>query len=138
MHRRNHATQKAFYRQQASECAAAASTTSVAEVKQAYLDLEQGWLSLTPNAEISRYRYRLETLSQRRRLTSQSERELLSEVNTKNRARMPSRSPQDGDGGVIDAIACGRQAVTGAYEQILFSERSGLYQTRAGAIEAQT
>jgi hypothetical protein len=53
MHRRNHANQKAFYRQQASECAAAASATSVAEVKQAYLDLEQGWLSLTPNAEES-------------------------------------------------------------------------------------
>jgi hypothetical protein len=51
MYRRNHANQKAFYRQQASECAAAASATSVAEVKQAYLDLEQGWLSLAPSGD---------------------------------------------------------------------------------------
>ena len=51
MHRRNRADQKAYYRRQASECAAAASATSVAEVKQAYLDLEQGWLSLAPDGE---------------------------------------------------------------------------------------
>jgi hypothetical protein len=48
MHRGNSANQKAYYRRQASECAAAASATSVAEVKQAYIDLEQGWLSLAP------------------------------------------------------------------------------------------
>jgi hypothetical protein len=48
MHRGNSANQKAYFRRQASECAAAASATSVAEVKQAYLDLEQGWLALAP------------------------------------------------------------------------------------------
>lgn len=51
MHRRKRADQTAYYRRQASECAAAASVTSVAEVRQAYLDLEQGWLSLAPKAE---------------------------------------------------------------------------------------
>jgi hypothetical protein len=40
-----------FYRQEASECAAAAPTTSIAEIKQAYLELEQGWLCLTPKPE---------------------------------------------------------------------------------------
>jgi hypothetical protein len=51
MHRRNHADQKAYCHRQASECAAAASATSVTEVKQAYLDLEQGWLSLAPKGK---------------------------------------------------------------------------------------
>ena len=37
-----------YYRQEASACAAAAVTTAVAEIKQAYLELEQGWLCLTP------------------------------------------------------------------------------------------
>jgi hypothetical protein len=37
-----------YYRQQASACAAAAVTTDIAEIKQAYLELEQGWLCLTP------------------------------------------------------------------------------------------
>jgi hypothetical protein len=36
------------YRQEASACAAAAVTTAIAEIKQAYLELEQGWLCLTP------------------------------------------------------------------------------------------
>lgn len=51
MHRRYRADQKAYCHHQASECATAASATSVAEVKQAYLDLEQGWLSLAPKSK---------------------------------------------------------------------------------------
>jgi hypothetical protein len=35
-----------YYRQEASACAAAAVTTAIAEIKQAYLELEQGWLCL--------------------------------------------------------------------------------------------
>jgi hypothetical protein len=37
-----------YYRQEASACAAAAATTAIAEIKQAYLELEQGWLCLNP------------------------------------------------------------------------------------------
>jgi len=40
-----------FYRQEASACATAALATSIAEIKQAYLELEQGWLCLTPKPE---------------------------------------------------------------------------------------
>jgi hypothetical protein len=40
-----------FYRQEASACATSALTTSIAEIKQAYLELEQGWLCLTPKPE---------------------------------------------------------------------------------------
>jgi hypothetical protein len=54
MHRRNDAEQTAYYRQQASSCATAALTTAIDEVKQAYLDLEQGWLCLAPKVETSR------------------------------------------------------------------------------------
>jgi len=42
-----------FYRREASACATAALTTSIAEIKQAYLELEQGWLCLTPKPENS-------------------------------------------------------------------------------------
>jgi hypothetical protein len=41
----------AHYRQEASACAAKALTTPIAEIKQAYRDLEQGWLCLAPKAE---------------------------------------------------------------------------------------
>jgi hypothetical protein len=52
------------------------------------------------------------------------------------RAIAKLKSLQDGDTGVIDAIACGRQAVP-ALRRILFErERSGLYQTRRRAVEA--
>ncbi len=54
MHRHKDAELTAYYRQQASSCATAALTTAIAEVKQAYLDLEQGWLCLTPKVETSR------------------------------------------------------------------------------------
>lgn len=37
-----------YYRRQASACATAAVATAIAEVKQAYLELEQGWLCLAP------------------------------------------------------------------------------------------
>lgn len=43
--------QTIYYRQQASACAAAAVVSTVAHVKQAYLDLEQGWLCLVPKPE---------------------------------------------------------------------------------------
>jgi hypothetical protein len=40
-----------FYRHEAAACATAALATSIAEIKQAYLELEQGWLCLTPKPE---------------------------------------------------------------------------------------
>jgi len=43
----------AYYHQQASACATAALTTAIAEVRQAYLDLEQGWLCLAPKVDES-------------------------------------------------------------------------------------
>jgi len=42
-----------FYRQEASACATAALMTGIAEIKQAYLELEQGWLCLAPKPENS-------------------------------------------------------------------------------------
>lgn len=54
MHRHKDSERTAYYRQQASWCATAAVTAAVAEVKQAYLDLEQGWLCLAPKVETSR------------------------------------------------------------------------------------
>jgi hypothetical protein len=45
---RNDVERAERYRQEASACARAALTTAVAEIKQAYLELEQGWLSLAP------------------------------------------------------------------------------------------
>jgi HEAT repeat protein len=72
-------------------------------------------------------------------VTSQSELELpqRSKFPQKiERAIAKLKSLQDGDAGVIDAIACGRQAVP-ALRQILFErERSGLYQTRCRTVEA--
>jgi hypothetical protein len=41
----------AYCRKQAAECAAAAIATALAEVKEAYLNLEQGWLKLAPEVE---------------------------------------------------------------------------------------
>lgn len=53
MDRLTDAKRATFYRQEAFACAAAALTTSIAEIKQAYLELEQGWLCLTPKPENS-------------------------------------------------------------------------------------
>lgn len=53
MHPHKEAKRTAYYRQQASACATAALTTAIAEVRQAYLDLEQGWLCLAPKVEAS-------------------------------------------------------------------------------------
>ncbi len=50
MHPHKDAERTAYYRQQASSCATAALITAIAEIKQAYLDLEQGWLCLAPKA----------------------------------------------------------------------------------------
>jgi hypothetical protein len=41
----------ALCRKQAAECAAAATATVLAEVKEAYLNLEQGWLQLAPEIQ---------------------------------------------------------------------------------------
>jgi hypothetical protein len=40
-----------YCRRQAAECAAAAAATAIFDVKEAYLNLEQGWLKLAPEAE---------------------------------------------------------------------------------------
>jgi hypothetical protein len=48
MHPHKDAERTAYYRQQASSCATAALITAIAEIRQAYLDLEQGWLCLAP------------------------------------------------------------------------------------------
>ena len=45
------AKQTAYYRRQSYACATAASATAIAEVKEAYLNLEQGWLCLAPKVE---------------------------------------------------------------------------------------
>jgi hypothetical protein len=50
-HPHKDAERTAYYHQQASACATAAVTTVIAEVRQAYLDLEQGWLCLAPKVE---------------------------------------------------------------------------------------
>jgi hypothetical protein len=42
--------QNAYYAEQAAKCAAAALITTIAEIKQAYLDLEQGWRQLIPES----------------------------------------------------------------------------------------
>lgn len=54
MQPRKDAERTTHYRREASACAAAALTTAIAEVKQAYLELEQGWLSLAPKSDGSR------------------------------------------------------------------------------------
>ena len=53
MDRLTDAKRATSYRQEAFACATAALTTSIAELKQAYLELEQGWLCLTPKPENS-------------------------------------------------------------------------------------
>lgn len=49
----DNADRTTYYRQQASACATAALTTAIAEVRQAYLDLAQGWLCLAPKVDKS-------------------------------------------------------------------------------------
>jgi len=41
----------AYCGQQAAECASAATATTLSEVKEAYLNLEQAWLKLAPELE---------------------------------------------------------------------------------------
>jgi hypothetical protein len=48
MDRRKDVEPTEHYRREASACARAALITAIAEIKQAYLELEQGWLSLAP------------------------------------------------------------------------------------------
>jgi hypothetical protein len=42
--------QDTYFARQAAQCAAAASAATVAEIKEAYLDLAQGWRHLVPEA----------------------------------------------------------------------------------------
>jgi hypothetical protein len=51
MHHHKDAARTAYCRRQACTCGTAALATNIAEVKQAYLDLEQGWLALAPKVE---------------------------------------------------------------------------------------
>jgi hypothetical protein len=41
----------AYCRQQAAECALAATTTILGEIRQAYLNIEQAWLQLAPEID---------------------------------------------------------------------------------------
>jgi hypothetical protein len=50
-HRLDDADRTAHYRRQASACATAALATAIAELRQAYLDLEQGWLCLAAKGD---------------------------------------------------------------------------------------
>ena len=45
------AERAAYYHQQSSDCAEAAAATTTAEVRQAYIELAQGWLCLVPKAK---------------------------------------------------------------------------------------
>jgi hypothetical protein len=40
-----------YCRQQAAECASAATMTSLPEVREAYLNMERAWLELAPDVE---------------------------------------------------------------------------------------
>jgi hypothetical protein len=53
MGRRKDVERADYYRQEASTCARAALTSAIADIKQAYLELEQGWLSLAPKPKES-------------------------------------------------------------------------------------
>jgi hypothetical protein len=44
-------TRTAYCHQQAAECASAATTTAVAEIREAYLNMQQAWLQLAPDVE---------------------------------------------------------------------------------------
>jgi hypothetical protein len=44
----------AYCRQQAAECALAATTAILGEVRQAYLNIEQAWLQLAPDIDSGR------------------------------------------------------------------------------------
>jgi hypothetical protein len=44
----NQDARTAYFLNQATQCAKAASAASVAELRQAYANLEQGWLQLVP------------------------------------------------------------------------------------------
>jgi hypothetical protein len=45
-----------YCRQQAAECALAATTAILGEVRQAYLNMEQAWLQLAPNINSDSHR----------------------------------------------------------------------------------
>jgi hypothetical protein len=51
MHRHIDRERTAYYRRQACACAAAAAAAAEPDVKDAYVNLEQGWLCLAPKAD---------------------------------------------------------------------------------------
>jgi hypothetical protein len=51
MHRHSDRERTAYYRRQACVCAAAAAAAAEPDVKDAYVNLEQGWLCLAPKAD---------------------------------------------------------------------------------------
>lgn len=53
MNRRQDVDRTEYYRQEASACARAALTTAIPDIKQAYTELEQGWLCLAPKPKES-------------------------------------------------------------------------------------
>ncbi len=53
MQRREDLQQAGHYRREATVCASAARAAAAPEVRRAYLELEQAWLSLAPKVEIS-------------------------------------------------------------------------------------
>ena len=44
----NQHTRTDYYLEQANKCAKAASSTSITEIREAYANLQQGWLRLVP------------------------------------------------------------------------------------------
>ena len=42
---------KSYCQQQAAECASAANTTNLSEIREAYLNMEQAWLQLAPDID---------------------------------------------------------------------------------------
>jgi hypothetical protein len=62
---------KSYCQQQAAECASAATTTALSEVRNAYLNMEQAWLQLAPDIDSNQtFAIRTEPEEQGRKLKS--------------------------------------------------------------------
>jgi hypothetical protein len=88
----------AYYRQQASACAAAALTTAIAEIRHAYRNLEEGWLSLAPKAKegLDRSCSDAETRSVSNAEPGKASNEdPVAEVNRQNEKTIHGRDPND-------------------------------------------
>jgi hypothetical protein len=59
MHRLSETERTAYCHRQACACAAAASAAAMADVREAYVNLEQGWLTLAAKAEVAPDPFRL-------------------------------------------------------------------------------